>query len=915
MSDIAPVCVTGMHRSGTSLVARLLHLCGLDLGPTAELIPPRPDNPDGFWENRRLVAVNDALLAARGCGWDHPPPPDLDLRAAGWPPHLTEQAIAVLRDLEQDRPWGWKDPRCCLTLPFWRELRPDLRVVVCLRQPLAVARSLTRRNGLSPALGLHLWEAHLSRLLAEAPAGRHLVVALERLTAAPEQELERLCRWLGLAPGTETLREAAGSVRREPPPGPPPLAADLAATAPAAAALHERLRRLAALPAPAAGTSGDEPVPPKPVATGTPRLICIEIPGAADGRLRRLLERRHPPELTFRLDGGPERERELAGLEPERRRRLRLVHGYQHYGLHELLPGPSLHVALLRDPVARIAALHDAIRRNPSHPLHRTAAALDLAAFARSGLLPELDNGQVRRLAGLRALPCGACGPEHLELARRRLREDFALVGLVERPEESLLLLARRLGWPPPRELVSLVEPPRPPLDEATRAAILRVNELDAALHAEAGRLLDEGARDLEPDLREELDRRRRTAAPEPRASIIVLCHNAREVSEPCLAALRFHTGPRDEIVVVDNGSTDGTGELLAGLAAAEPRVRVITSETNLGFAAGNNLGLAAARGRHLVLLNSDVAVTPGWLDRLLAVLERRPGCGLVGPVTNRISGPQQVPVAYDQRTLAGLDRFAARVAREEAGRDDPLWRLVGFCLLLRREVVERIGGLDERFGQGNFEDDDYCLRALLAGFGARVARDCFVHHWGGASFRAAGIDYGASLARNWELFRRKWGVPAGVAPDAGYDLRPHLSGGFDPARHVCPLPGAAAGGDPVAVARRLLAAGRPAAAAERFRAALRAAPDDPRVRLGLARALWGTGDAAGAVAEATAVLRRDPTCADAVDDLGRFLQTAGHVAQAVALYRSHLRRVPGDERIAAALAALTEPALADGGA
>ena len=124
------------------MIARVLNLCGLHLGRADDLIPPGPDNPDGFWEHRHFVAINDALLAAFGGTWDAPPslPP-------GWheDPKLTpayRRAAELIREFRGSSGWGWKDPRNSLTLPFWRHLLPDMRVVVCLRNPLEVAASL-----------------------------------------------------------------------------------------------------------------------------------------------------------------------------------------------------------------------------------------------------------------------------------------------------------------------------------------------------------------------------------------------------------------------------------------------------------------------------------------------------------------------------------------------------------------------------------------------------------------------------------------------------------------------------------------------------------------------------------------------------------------------------------------------------
>ena len=83
--------------------------------------------------------------------------------------------------------------------------------------------------------------------------------------------------------------------------------------------------------------------------------------------------------------------------------------------------------------------------------------------------------------------------------------------------------------------------------------------------------------------------------------------------------------------------------------------------------------------------------------------------------------------------------------------------RLVGFCLLIKREVIDAIGLLDERFGIGCFEDDDYCLRAIQAGYRAVIAGDAFIHHFGGRTFVGSGADSGAILRENGERFRVKW--------------------------------------------------------------------------------------------------------------------------------------------------------------
>jgi len=273
-------------------------------------------------------------------------------------------------------------------------------------------------------------------------------------------------------------------------------------------------------------------------------------------------------------------------------------------------------------------------------------------------------------------------------------------------------------------------------------------------------------------------------------ASVVVVTYNVLECTRLCVESLLAHTAPRHELIFVDNGSTDGTPEYLQGLAHDHDHVRVILNPDNRGYAGGNNQGLAAAKGRHVVLLNNDTVVTAGWLERLLAAAESHPRAGLLGAVTNNISGLQRLAsVGYDQENLIGLGAFAAACAAENAGRVEHALRLTGFCLLIKRELLARLGGLDEVFGRGNYEDNDYCLRARLAGYEALVVRDCFVHHFGSRSFAAAGIDYERQILRQWDVFKAKWGIPATTPFNGPVDLGGILARGFDPAAHFQRLP------------------------------------------------------------------------------------------------------------------------------
>jgi len=241
-----------------------------------------------------------------------------------------------------------------------------------------------------------------------------------------------------------------------------------------------------------------------------------------------------------------------------------------------------------------------------------------------------------------------------------------------------------------------------------------------------------------------------------PVTSIVMLTYNELECTRECLESIERNTPEPHEVILVDNGSTDGTLPFLRELCAGKEQYRLIENGANLGFAAGCNIGMRRARGGRILLLNNDTVVTRGWLAGMLECLEREPEAGIVGPMTNEIAGAQQVgETSY--RNTQELEQFARSFRSEHAGRRIPVDRVVGFCMLFTRELMELVGELDQSFGTGNFEDDDYCLRAALAGFGCLIAGDVFIHHYGSRSFKANGIDYARAMATNRAVFDAKW--------------------------------------------------------------------------------------------------------------------------------------------------------------
>ena len=195
------------------MVARLLNVCGLSLGRESDLLNPAPDNPEGYWENVRFERIDEALLAGFGGAWDVPP-----ALPANWVQYprvlpLCAQASELIREFSNYARWGWKDPRASLILEFWQELLPDLRVIICVRNPLEVARSLYRRGYSSNLFAFRLWQTYNERLLNTTRPAQRLITHQDAYFSQPEAELRRILDWLGWSISEETLTEACTVIR------------------------------------------------------------------------------------------------------------------------------------------------------------------------------------------------------------------------------------------------------------------------------------------------------------------------------------------------------------------------------------------------------------------------------------------------------------------------------------------------------------------------------------------------------------------------------------------------------------------------------------------------------------------------------------------------------------------------------
>lgn len=583
-----PIAITGMHRSGTSMITRALHDSGLHLiAAGAEgLIDAAEDNPEGFWENKAIVACNDELLEAAGGAWDNPP--DLPPQAVDDPRlmHIADASTAALTALSEHDHWGFKDPRTCLTAAYWLDLQPDLRFIICVRHPIEVALSLKRRNQNSYSLGLALWERYYATVVELVPKDRRIVTHYDTFFLDPEGEIGRLCGFAGLTPVSPRVR----SELRHHTTG---VSLVDAGVSPSVRALYGELCREAGMP-----------LPP-------------EVP-ANEGRVRRLIldgavAQRHADQRQDAIDRLHEREElfraEHAASEAELRKRIRDLEAQL--------------VSARDDAAARVDALHTetlqmlrtlskAVARSPAGAgatsarfvqgpsrlrvaLSRARRALMPAARSAAYRLPPPAQARLQRAQ--RLLRRGAAEPRPTaELVARRLAPkvravavrvpmlprrwmrgyDRMVAAVVPNGERWLAMMPGspqrvRAARTPPAFPFPVHGDGRPSADDLAHIAQLEALRFDGYRHL----VLPEGSRRWfrqRTELRDHLTRTARTVVDEPGAGAVFDLTERAVVGPRSLRGevRRLAGALSDPPAVLDWTSLDLTREL-PGVATFQP--------------------------------------------------------------------------------------------------------------------------------------------------------------------------------------------------------------------------------------------------------------------------------------------------------------------------------------------------------
>jgi Predicted glycosyltransferases len=702
------ICIAGAHRSGTSMLTRLLHACGLYLGPKDELMPAQADNPDGFWEHLGFVALNDDLLNELGGAWDLPPKRDENFTAAGLDP-LRMKARLLIEKFDSAGVWGWKDPRNSLTLPFWQNLLPSMKTLIMVRNPLEVAHSMKERNGISYSLGLRLWEIYNRRVIETAGNQERLVTHYDLFFQDPESELRRVARFIALPDAA--VKNAATLVKKRR--RHTHFTVEHLVDARVAPEVIELYRTLIAEASPKGWSRGALSTAPQAAQSTEPDLL----PGTVSRLNAFVPDRMAQIEDLYRELLAQAEARHKTQVE-ELTTHLSRTEAHHKAQVEELTTHlcqtEEHHKAQAEELNARLKHINQLLRDKSVSLAESEARGDELKNRLRqqlkttqklSRLLDEADHAAARLRSSARWL----------------IANPFAALKAKLFPQQSRNLL----GYGHLEKIVSAYKDWR---DSHSEIAVID-DEIQALI---SGTGLSRGQR---PSATEPPVPARPIEFPvqqQVEVSIIIPVFNQLRFTQACLDSLQENQGTeRFEVIVVDDCSTDGTAQAVPRI----PGVVYLRNKKNSGFIASCNRGAEAARGKYLVFLNNDTLVKPAWLSALLDTFAERPRAGIVGSKLVYPDGRLQEAGGIVWRDALGWNYGKFDDAKKP---EYNYLREVDYCsaaaLMIPKSLFTSVGGFDSRYAPAYYEDTDLAFKVRKAGYEVLYQPLSEVIHYEGAT-------------------------------------------------------------------------------------------------------------------------------------------------------------------------------------
>jgi glycosyltransferase involved in cell wall biosynthesis len=662
------ICILGMHRSGTSLTARLLNLLGVYLGPKEHMIQPGPDNPQGFWEHQFITELNNEILARLDSrSWDPAPTFPSGWESSSKFADLRSKARSIIaQDFNTSLLWGWKDPRNCLTLPFWKKLLPSMKFVICLRNPIDVARSLEERDRLPFEKSIELWFRYTTAAIEQTAGEPRLFVFYEDYFDNWRRELRRLANFVGvptMADDQDVLLAAEKFIDRE--------------------LWHHRTSLLDIVdnnklffPAKALYISLRALIR---IQLGTPygnHLIDAMLDDIISSLSQYTKESQHNQEVLLTLL--KQQQAQISQLQEVIAQRERALQEWQ-----ERSHAQQAQISQLQEVIAqRERALQEWQER--SHAQQAQISQLQEVIAQRERALQEWQersHAQQAQISQLQADLQRLWNSKSWRLTaplrviygvllqtRAWLKVQTILIAKKILPKPVKRSIKKAIGW----EEEELAIPP------PATTKVIAVEQTPW----KKGR---------------------------PLVSVIIPCYNYGNYVEEAIDSVLQQTFQNFEIIVVNDGSTDPvTIEVLKHLK--KPKTRVI-HQANKGLPEARNEGIRHAKGKYICCLDADDTLEPTYLEKAVALLEANPGIAFAYSWV-RLFGDEEKIWYTEPYDLEKLLRY----------------NHISVASVFRYDAWKQVGGYCSEMRQG-YEDWEFWIRLGSHGFRGQLIPEALFNH------------------------------------------------------------------------------------------------------------------------------------------------------------------------------------------